>query len=295
MKKILFSFCIVINCYPLILHEYYLDLFKYEPLATEFTAYKLLKKKPIEKNINYLAIPWSVLINRNELNKIPDIKLNGGFTICQHIKYEKIIPILKKIGIDTLFTPHVYKRYTDITVLPFPHLAVNGITPAKNKDIFYSFIGLKSSHWTRKEIFSMKHPKNSCIIERKDWHFWINKKNSEELKSRQEREKNEYQSILSRSIFSLCPRGTGASTIRFWESLQAGSIPVLISDDMQLPKEYDWQNCIIKISENNVKKIPEILSKIPKKRYKLMMLNCLEAYELFSEKNFIKTINDYYA
>lgn len=299
MKKILI-YCLFLNFFiiscqnKIQFHEYFLDLFDIEPVPTEFTAYTLLKNNPIQKNINYLVVPWTSLINRNELDKVPNIKLNGGFTVCQHIKFEKIIPILKKIGINVLFAPHVTKKYEGITVLPFPHLAVNGIDPALKKDILYSFIGFKNTHWTRDEIFKMHHIKNSIIIERKEWHFWINKKNSEQLKLKQEKEKKEYQDVLSRSIFSLCPRGTGASTIRFWESLQAGSIPILISDDMKLPSFFDWESCLIKIKEKDVKKIPGILSKISKEAYTRMIDNCLKAYKLFSEKNFISAIKNYY-
>ncbi|MDR3647101.1 MAG: exostosin family protein [Candidatus Babeliales bacterium] len=296
-KKLIFFLlsCLVSNTInSLIFHEYYLDLFKEEPVPTEYLAYKLLKKNPIKKNINYLAVPWTQLIHKNQLDKAPNIKLNGGFTICQHIDYEKIMPILEKIGINVLFAPHVNKQYKNITVLPFAHVAVNGISPRLNKDIFYSFIGLERTHWTRKEIFNMKHSKNTVIIERKDWHFWINKQNSKELELRQNKEKKEYQDVLARSIFSLCPRGTGASTIRFWESLKSGSVPVLIADDMMLPAGFDWNSCIIKLEEKNVKNIPTILSNISAEKYTQMSINCIKAYSLFSGKNFVRTIRDYF-
>jgi len=268
-------------------HEYFLDLFKHDQVKTEYTAYQLFKNDPVQKNINYLVVPWSVLINSNKLNLIPDIKAKGGFTICQHVHYEKIIPILKKIGINVLFTPHVNKVHRDIKVLPFAHLAMNAKIDNSNKDIYYSFIGF-NTHSSRAKLFKMKHPKNSLIVERKQWHF------DQASADNQLKEKIEYENVLSRSRFSLCPRGFGASTLRFWESLKVGAIPILIADDMILPAGYDWSKCIVRIKEKDILKINDVLARICKVKENQMRKNCLEAYSLFSENNFVKVIRDYY-
>ena len=265
-------------------YEYFAGLFKKDQVATEYLAYKLLKENPIF-NTNYLAIPWSVLLNKNLLKSAPKIKLQGGFAICQHIEYEKIIPLLMKIGVNTLFTPHVDKDYSGIMVLPFPHYPVNAPRPAGKKDILYSFLGA-ATHECRKEILRLPKRKEIFIGERKDWHF--NKKISAE--------KIEYQNILARSRFSLCPRGTGASTIRFWESLRAGAIPVLISDKMRLPEssEVDWEECTIKIKESDIAKIDDVIKNITPEKENKLRENCLRASSLFSGKNFVKCVRDYY-
>jgi hypothetical protein len=41
-----------------------------------------------------------------------------------------------------------------------------------------------------------------------------------------------YNTILSDSVFSLCPLGAGPNTLRFWESIAVGSIPVIFSNDL---------------------------------------------------------------
>ena len=46
---------------------------------------------------------------------------------------------------------------------------------------------------------------------------------------------NSFLNILSRSVFSLCPRGYGKTSFRICESLEAGSIPVYIYDDAWIP------------------------------------------------------------
>lgn len=269
------------------LHEYAIDLFDKEQVKTEYTAYRLLKSNPIAKEVNYLVIPWSVLINEKKLHLVPNIKLNGGFTICQHVHYEKIIPILKKMGINVLFTPHVNKVHKEMTVLSFPHLAVNSKAQSLPKDIYYSFIGF-NTHPTRVKIFKMKHPKNSLIIQRKQWHF------NEVNANIKLHEKNEYEDVLLRTRFSLCPRGVGASTLRFWESLKAGSIPVLIADDMSLPAGFDWNRCVVRILEKDILKFGTVLANISKQKEEQMRKDCLLAYSLFADNNFVKVVRDFY-
>ena len=46
---------------------------------------------------------------------------------------------------------------------------------------------------------------------------------------------NTFSDVMSRSIFSLCPRGYGATSFRICEALQHGSIPVYISDKPWIP------------------------------------------------------------
>ena len=49
----------------------------------------------------------------------------------------------------------------------------------------------------------------------------------------------EYRKKLSQTVFSLCPRGAGLSSYRFFECIHANTIPVLIADDVVLPYEED--------------------------------------------------------
>ncbi len=41
----------------------------------------------------------------------------------------------------------------------------------------------------------------------------------------------EYRTILLRSSFTLCPVGTGDDNFRFWEAIEAGSIPITVPRD----------------------------------------------------------------
>jgi len=130
----------------------------------------------------------------------------------------------------------------------------------------------------RKDILEMKHPTNTKIKHTGNWHFdnivYSHKQNiKEELNSDTKflNEIEEYNEILLNSRYSLCPSGTGPNSIRLWESLATGSIPILLSDNLELPKHHLWNESIIIIKENEMKR------------------NCLLLYNYFKNnyKNFI--------
>ena len=273
----------------LTVYEYFTNLYPTDPVTTEYSAYTLLKSGALsfDDDQNYVAIPWAVLINRKQLDKAASlpIKVDHGFTICQHILYEQMLPIAKKMGIDTVFTPHVCKEYEGIRVLPFPHYPINGADPNSEKNIWFSFIGVSFTHSVRNKIFQLDGRSENIVLKKRN--HWLAMGASD---------RKEYRDVLARSRYSLCPRGTGASTIRFWESLQAGAIPVLLSDAMQLPEGFDWDNCIVRVKEEDVLKIPDILKAISSEQEGRMRQNCLDVYQaICAGKNFVQTIRSYYS
>ncbi len=146
MKKILFSIFLLSFIYievsysaiqEMKIHTYKKNLFKKKSKMTEQKAYEFLSKHPVEKKVNYAAIPWVMLINKKRLKKIKlgKKKLNGGFSVCQHIKYREIISTLRKLGVNILFAPHAPEKqeFKDIIVLPFPIYPTNGVNLATKK------------------------------------------------------------------------------------------------------------------------------------------------------------------
>ena len=75
----------------------------------------------------------------------------------------------------------------------------------------------------------------------------------------------EYLEIMRDSWFSLCPRGGGMSSYRFYEAIQQESVPILFADDAVLPfrENIDWGETIVRLPENmagGFGQIEEILS-----------------------------------
>lgn len=88
----------------------------------------------------------------------------------------------------------------------------------QNKEIFASFIGV---------IYG----RNNFIREK----LHQNLKNKQEYIFENSISYEEFSNTMSKSIFSLCPRGYGATSFRICEALQHQSIPVYISDKPWIP------------------------------------------------------------
>jgi len=71
--------------------------------------------------------------------------------------------------------------------------------------------------------------------------------------------KREYANSIRQSRFVLCPRGAGAGSVRLFETMRAGRVPVIISDVYVLPAGIDWECCSLRIREADVKRIPGII------------------------------------
>lgn len=72
--------------------------------------------------------------------------------------------------------------------------------------------------------------------------------------------KADYARDLGRVKFVLCPRGNGASSIRLFEAMESGRVPVIISDSLILPQCVSWDRCSIRIAERDLRHVPAILA-----------------------------------
>ena len=288
-----------------------LNLFWQYPVITEKTFY--LQNK---NDSSYLDIPWATIIDKKiNHNKIkPYIDSNKTYTCAQHISFRTIIPLLREKNINTLYTPHKVINENSIKgviIKPCPLYAVNYEDNKRNKlfrnkdfvshrrKLLYSFIGgYQRDYLTdiRLRIFEMKHPNNTLIKNTGGWHFnkvVYNKKQSKKGELNENKTDDEkttfYNQTLLDSRYSLCPSGTGPNSIRFWESLAIGSIPILLSDTLDLPKNKLWKISILRVKEDDVEKIPEILNNISWEEENKMRINCIKIYHQY--RNNYKFIN----
>jgi hypothetical protein len=110
-----------------------------------------------------------------------------------------------------------------------------------------------------------------------EWHFqkdvYERQIKEKALSSSDQAEKSEressYKLLLSQSFFSLCPSGSGPNSIRLWESIGFGSIPVLLADGLSLPwvdVGYPYETGIIVVSEtdSSINRLPALLQELGK-------------------------------
>jgi len=274
---------------------------------------KVMSEK--HNSVSYLGIPWATLIDKKiltVLSRYKHVLIDKKETCCQHVSFRKIIPICKKIGITKLYTPHKIigeDVIQGVEIISCPIYAVNFEDDTYNKEfkdsdflnierkLLYSFKGGWNNSYMsdiRPRIVNMKHPENTCVESIGGWHFenvvYNNKQNKQNVLNINDADKKrttDYNKLLLNSRFSLCPSGSGPNSVRFWESLACGSIPVLLSDKLDLPKHDLWNKTIVRVKESELEKVPELLSQIDDedKRRK----NCLQIYE---DLKIVKTESD---
>jgi hypothetical protein len=126
------------------------------------------------------------------------------------------------------------------------------------------------------------------FIVRKD--FWGGKPNDQTLF-------DEFSDNIINSHFTVCNRGRGNFSMRFYQTLSYGRIPVLINTDMVFPfdDEIDW-NSIIIIGNDENEIINKILSWWNNKDIDIekIQLKCKEVYDTFLyQKKYFNKIFSY--
>lgn len=208
-------------------------------------------KSNINMNRIYIPIFWTNYYicknyGKGDLSKLQSVldsldRSKKYFTIIQYD--DNILNDLKDLDI-LIFAQGGYGIYKEKSyVIPLNCQSNNQIDTCE-KDIFASFVG-RITHPIRNLIFKEFGNKKDYFIS-----------DPIDYKS--------YKNIMSRSIFSLCPRGYGLTSFRICESLQVGSIPVYIYDEDFIPfeDEIDFERACVLITENKIDSIESILSNI---------------------------------
>ena len=240
------------------------------PAITEKHAYESLKRlwMPHANSAGYVAFPWATAIDHMQseslqaadwyrlLHRFADrlgeeMPAIRKVTVCQHIKLKEYLHLFKSCGVTDIFWSHCtindHRSLTveGMTLHPFPLYPVQQVSrPAsdRGRNLLFSFVGAASNDFyltkSRNWIFQHLQGFPAGFVGRRDsWHYsdvvynkQIGKGPSAENKTNEQDKEKEFRDLLTNSIFSLCPSGTGPNSIRLWESLGAGAIPVILAD-----------------------------------------------------------------
>lgn len=199
-------------------------------------------------------------------------------SVCQHIHWIRMLEMAQQIGITDFHLSHKDSTSegkqkevgTTLTLHGWPLIAVNYVTPDRSegmerkpmneRKLLASFIGAHMPHYRDDSRIKLFEAAKECgrddvfVDLGNEWHF--NKVVYEEQVLNREVEAHHidehhqktfrYNSILSDSKFSLCPEGAGPNTLRFWESIAVGSIPVIFSDDLAVFYESEYGKVLLK-------------------------------------------------
>jgi len=131
--------------------------------------------------------------------------------------------------------------------LDFRHDGVN------YRDLLYSFVGSVRNHPVRARLMELKHCQAYLFDSSPDKQWWDRPR--EEQRIFIER----YREIILRSKFVLCPRGVAPSSVRLFETMEAGRVPVIIADGLLLPRGPTWSEFSLRVSEHALDKLPRLL------------------------------------
>lgn len=295
-------------------------LFWQYPVITEGAFFKQNRNE-----VDYMGFPWATIIdkkyNQNVIYKLLQPYIRQGityYTCCQHIHFRTLFKLFKALNINLVYSPHKIideNKIGEIHIRSCPLYAANIEDPTRNelfqkqddmltiqKKYLYSFQGAYNPRCyltdIRSKIFKMKHPENCFVKDIGGWHYesmvYSNKQNIDgELNENETaiERTNKYNQLLLDSRYSLCPSGSGPNSIRFWESLAVGSIPVLLADTLELPSHELWDDAIIRIPENKLEELPSILSSITDEKEREMRVKCMKLYEYYKNNYTNKKMN----
>lgn len=250
-----------------------------------------------------LCFPWATLIDLLRLQQHAKAKIlldalrNAPLritlfrvTICQHIYMKDMLVFYKQLKITDVFWSHavIGESFIDgICIHPFPLYPVcyadfitsnqTRLKPLNKRQYLYSFIGAYSRDLyitpVRQWLFDLPKRTDAIIKQRSEWHYEKHVYGEQILDitmTQKQLEQHQlssqyYMEIMQDTIFCLCSSGSGPNSIRLWEALGFGCIPVILSDNIRLPGDAKlWEEATIKIPEveASVKSIPTLLQNL---------------------------------
>ena len=269
------------------------DRYWQTPAATEKHAFERVKlfHDDSYRNVVYLAFPWATLFDLHDRNRgavyeklkssLQQLKADVSnysrvVTVCQHIRLERHKAFLIEAGVTDVFWSHCERgaKIRHLTVYPFPLYPVmqSQAKEVSERKYLASFLGAKANQYymtpTRNALASVFESVSDVFIELKEsWHF-----NDAVYKSQIQQEHFEvipvssderYKNYLNDSVFALCPSGTGPNSIRLWEAIHAGVIPVVLADSYLPPGNIDlWYEACVFCNESELNRLPETLAEL---------------------------------
>ena len=157
---------------------------------------------------------------------------------------------------------------------PYPRSVTTVALACDEPDLLFSFRGARS-HPVRDVLCAIRDDR--AIVEASDVSPWGKQSPGNNLTFAQVR----HIRLIHRSKFVLCPRGSGAASHRLYETLAAGRVPVVISDDWLPPPNVAWSDCTVRIAEADAGATASILAEFESEWHELSQ-HVLVAREKFA-------------
>ncbi len=230
-------------------------------------------------------------------------------TVCQHVHWRSFLGYWRDLFVTDLWLSHAADSPTSqssdaIKLHPWHLHAVNVETPGRRmglrvgvdpaqKPLLASFVGAHADHYlsdARLRIQALGDTPGFHVGLTNRWHFedlvYQHQIGGAALRENPDHDESirSYNDILSNSRFSLCPAGAGPNTLRLWESLAVGSVPVLLGPAPALPQggtlpPIDWEAIVMRVPDDRITDLPRILSALPIDEVRRRQQLGLQAYQ----------------
>jgi Exostosin family len=120
----------------------------------------------------------------------------------------------------------------------------------------FSFMGAVRNAPVRQKLAALSHPRAFFQDTTAEFDRVLFRKMGRRERLDYERR---YAELIKASKFVLCPRGLSASSIRVFETLRMGRVPVILSDTWIPPRGPHWEECAIQVGERDFARIPRLL------------------------------------
>jgi hypothetical protein len=120
----------------------------------------------------------------------------------------------------------------------------------------FSFMGAARNAPIREQLASLNHPRGIFQDTTADFDRVLHRKMEPRERADYHRR---YADLMGASKFTLCPRGLSASSIRVFETMRMGRVPVILSDRWIAPRGPSWEEFSIQVREKNFAGIPRLL------------------------------------
>lgn len=143
-----------------------------------------------------------------------------------------------------------YLRWCDSAAISFRG-------PSTDAPHLFSFVGAGVTHSVREVVLGLSHPRSwiEDSTHSPGRAFGQTQEVYREYRSR-------YGTSLAQSKFVLCPRGAGPSSMRIFEAMKAGRVPVVISDGWVPPDGPRWDQCSLRVKESEIQGLPRLLESL---------------------------------
>jgi len=127
--------------------------------------------------------------------------------------------------------------------------------PDAHRDLLYSFMGDLETDPVRKILAKVEHPRGLFVDTSEESQDVISQSSAEQKAVFWTR----YVETARRSKFILCPRGMAPSSIRVFETMCMGRVPVILADQWVRPEGPAWESFSIQIPERDARSVPRLL------------------------------------